>query len=223
MDISADQVRTAIFSLIAFVLSVSVHEFGHAWMAHRLGDRLPQQQGRLTLSPLAHIDPVGTILMPLIGAFMTSGLPLIAWGKPVQTNPQAYTRRLSPRVGHMLVSLMGPAMNLVLALVTSALLIGLARAGALPLGIAQAAIGYFVVLNLRLLFFNLIPLPPLDGGSVLAGLLPEGLQFIPRFLQRYGTLLFFGLLLSGVLRMLMGPANYVAELWTDALLRLMGG
>src|SRR5690349_7735127 len=122
MDISADQVRTAVVSLIAFILSIAVHEFGHAWMANRLGDRLPAEQGRLTLSPLAHIDPIGTILMPLIGALAPGGFPLLAWGKPVQTNPRAY-RGISPRNGNMLVSLMGPFMNLVLALAISILLV----------------------------------------------------------------------------------------------------
>ena len=73
MEISADQVRTAIVSLISFVLSIAVHEFGHAWMANRLGDRLPAQQGRLTLSPIAHIDPIGTLLMPLLAVFAPGG------------------------------------------------------------------------------------------------------------------------------------------------------
>src|SRR5436190_4338061 len=114
MDLSTDQVKHAILYLIAFIVSVSVHEFGHAFMANRLGDKLPRAQGRLTLSPLAHIDPLGTILLPLIGALAPMGMPLIAWGKPVQTNPNDYTRRFSRKVGHMLVALAGPLMNLVM-------------------------------------------------------------------------------------------------------------
>ena len=78
MDISADQVRVALFYLAAFVVSIAVHEFGHAFVADRLGDRIPRLQGRLTLSPLAHVDPVGTLAVPLFGALV--GLPLIAWG-----------------------------------------------------------------------------------------------------------------------------------------------
>jgi Zn-dependent protease len=220
MDISADQVRTAIVSLIAFILSIAVHEFGHAWMANKLGDRLPAQQGRLTLSPLAHIDPIGTILMPLVATFM-AGIPLLAWGKPVQTNPTAYTRRVSQRTGQMLVALMGPAMNLVLAILISILLVVLARVGALTVGIAQAAINYFLVLNIALMFFNLIPVPPLDGGSVLAGLLPRSMQAIPDFLQRYGMILFFLLLLSGMLRFVMRPAYQFANAWAEVVMRLM--
>lgn len=222
MDISADQVRTAVVSLISFVLSIAVHEFGHAWMANKLGDRLPAQQGRLTLSPIAHIDPIGTLLMPLLAVFAPGGFPLLAWGKPVQTNPKAYTR-LSPRTGHMLVSLMGPAMNLVLALVISVVLVLVGRTGVLPPSIAHGAIDFFLKLNIMLMFFNLLPVPPLDGGSVLAGLLPDSLQFIPAFLQRYGILVFFALLLTGVLKFVLRPAYHLAALWADAVARLMAG
>jgi Zn-dependent protease len=222
MDISADQVRMAIVSLIAFVLSIAVHEFGHAWMANKLGDRLPAQQGRLTLSPLAHIDPIGTLLMPLLAVFAPGGFPLLAWGKPVQTNPKAYTR-LSPRTGHMLVALMGPAMNLLLALAISLVLVLVGRTGVLPPTIAQGAIDFFLKLNVMLMFFNLLPVPPLDGGSVLAGLLPDSLQFIPAFLQRYGILVFFALWLSGLLKLVLRPAYHLAALWADAVTRLMAG
>jgi Zn-dependent protease len=222
MDISTDQVRTAVVSLIAFILSVAVHEFGHAWMANRLGDRLPAQQGRLTLSPRAHIDPIGTILMPLLAVFAPGGFPLLAWGKPVQTDPRAY-RGVSPRTGHMLVSLMGPAMNFLLAVAVSVLLVLLSRVVTLPASIGEAVIRYFLVLNIMLMFFNLLPLPPLDGGSVLAGLLPQRLQFIPQALQRYGIIVFFVLLLSGALKFILRPAYQVAGAWVGLVARLMTG
>jgi Zn-dependent protease len=222
MDISADQLRTAVVSLIAFILSIAVHEFGHAWMANRLGDRLPAEQGRLTLSPLAHIDPIGTILLPLIAVFAPGGFPLLAWGKPVQTNPRAY-RGVSPRTGHMLVSLMGPLMNLLLAVIVSIVLVVLARLVKLPPTVAEAAVRYLLVLNIMLMFFNLLPLPPLDGASVLAGLLPERMQSIPRALQRYGMLIFFALLLTGGLRIAMRPAYEVAGAWAGVVMRLMNG
>ena len=222
MDISADQVRTAVVSLIAFILSVAVHEFGHAWMANRLGDRLPAEQGRLTLSPLAHIDPIGTILLPLLAVFAPGGYPLLAWGKPVQTNPRAY-KGVSPRFGNMLVSLMGPFMNLVLAVAISIVLVVLAHAVKLPIAVAEGAIRYFLVLNLSLMFFNLLPVPPLDGGSVLAVFLPERLQAIPRVLQRYGMLILFALLLTGAMSVLMYPAYQLAGAWARTVLRLMYG
>jgi Zn-dependent protease len=220
MDISPDQVRKAVVSLIAFVLSVAAHEFGHAWMANRLGDRLPASQGRLTLSPLAHIDPIGTLLMPIFGALMPGRVPFLAWGKPVQTNPLSYTR-VPPRFGHLLVSLAGPAMNLVLAILISVVLIAASHLGALPRTLADGAIRYFLVLNLMLMFFNLIPLPPLDGGAVLSALLPPSLQYIPRFLQQYGIILFFVLMLSGAMDVIMRPASLLAIAWVETLVRLM--
>jgi len=220
MDFSPDQVRKAVVSLIAFVLSVAVHEFGHAWMANRLGDRLPASQGRLTLSPLAHIDPIGTLLMPILGALVPGRVPFLAWGKPVQTNPASY-KGVSPRFGHLLVSLMGPAMNLLLAIVISVVLIATSRLGVLTPTLAAGAIRYFLQLNLLLMFFNLIPLPPLDGGAVLAALLPANLQYIPRFLQQYGVILFFVLMLSGMMDVIMRPASLLAIAWVETLLRLM--
>jgi len=219
MDVSADQVRRALLALVAFVVSVSVHEFGHAFVADRLGDRLPRSQGRLTLSPLAHIDLIGTIVMPLVGALLPGGFPLIAWGKPVQTNPRNYTTRLPPRVGGMLVSVAGPAMNFVLAIVGSMVFLLLGKTGHLSPPVASALVRYVLALNLVLMFFNLIPLPPLDGGAVLAGLLPESLQIIPRTLQRYGMLLFFVLFLSGFLGIVMRPAYHLIEIWVGALQR----
>ena len=129
MDITPDTVRVALFSLMAFIVSVSVHEFGHAFVADRLGDRIPRLQGRLTLSPRAHIDLIGTIAVPLFGAL--SGYPLIAWGKPVQTNPANYTKRFSMTTGHMLVAAAGPFMNLVLAVFMSVVIVILAKAGVL--------------------------------------------------------------------------------------------
>jgi Zn-dependent protease len=221
MDISPDQVKRALLALIAFVVSVSVHEFGHAWVADRLGDRLPRTQGRLTLSPLAHIDLIGTIVMPLVGALLPGGYPLIAWGKPVQTSPRNYTTRLSRRVGHMLVSLAGPAMNLLLAIVASIVFVVLGKSGALSPVLASVILRYFLALNLILMCFNLIPLPPLDGGAVLAGILPESLQFIPRTLERYGMILFFVLFLSGVLGILMRPAYALVGFWSEALRRFV--
>jgi Zn-dependent protease len=222
MDFSPDQVRDALLSLCAFIVSVSVHEFGHAFMANRLGDGLPRAQGRLTLSPLAHIDLIGTIVLPLVAAFMPGGAPLIAWGKPVQTNPANYsTRRFSRRTGQMLVSAMGPLMNLVLAIVVSVVFAVLAKAHLLSVGVAEGVVRYLVMLNLVLLFFNLIPLPPLDGAPVLAGLLPERLQFIPAALRRFGVLPFFILLLSGGLRYVMQPAYRLAAAWGGGLLRIV--
>jgi Zn-dependent protease len=221
VDISADQVRAALFYVIAFVVAVSVHEFGHAFVADRLGDRIPRLQGRLTLSPIAHIDPIGTLAVPLLGA-LVAGLPLFAWGKPVQTNPANYTRRLSTRTGSMLVAAAGPFLNLVLAVVSSLAIVALARAGVLSLALQRGLIAYIVVLNLVLLFFNLIPLGPLDGAAVLAGLLPPSMQRIAELNRKYGMLILLVLFLSpsmGLpgLGLIMAPVHRLLGAWVRRL------
>jgi Zn-dependent protease len=217
MGLESGQIQRAFLSLIAFVIAVSVHEFGHAVVADRLGDRLPRLEGRVTLSPLAHIDLLGTIILPLAAALMPGGFPLIAWGKPVRTSPRNYTR-LPPKLGHLVVSLAGPLMNLGLALLTSIVFLALGRSGVLSPTAATILIRYFLSLNIVLMFFNLIPVPPLDGAAVLAGFLPDSLDFIPRTLQRYGMILFFVLFLSGALGILMRPAYHLIDVWSAALL-----
>jgi Zn-dependent protease len=221
VDISADKVRVALFYVVAFVVSVSVHEFGHAFVADRLGDRIPRLQGRLTLSPMAHIDPIGTLVVPLLGV-LVAGLPLFAWGKPVQTNPANYTRRFSMRTGSMLVAAAGPFMNLVLAVVASLAVVALTRAGVLPAGVRDALIGYIVVLNLILLFFNLIPIGPLDGAAVLAGLLPPSLNRINELNRKYGMLLLLVLFMApsiGLpgLGLIMAPVRRLIDGWVHML------
>ena len=221
MDISADQVRAALFYLAAFIVSIAVHEFGHAFVADRLGDRIPRLQGRLTLSPLAHVDPVGTLAVPLFGAL--AGLPLIAWGKPVQTNPMNYTRRLSMTTGHMLVAAAGPFMNLLLAILVSAVIVGLGRARVLSPEIMIALISYLVALNIRLLFFNLIPLGPLDGATVLAGLLPPSMNRINELNRKYGMLVLLVLFFTPGLGLLMRPVNDLTVAWARALVGMVTG
>ena len=208
MNIPLGQVRNALLYLIAFIVSVSVHEFGHAWMATQLGDPTPRAQGRLTLSPMAHAHWLGTIVLPLVGALMP-GVPLIAWGKPVQTNPGSYsTRRFSRTTGHMLVALAGPAMNLVLAIVVSLVFVTLAKTNLLSPALAEALVRYVLALNLVLMFFNLLPLAPLDGAAVLAGILPASMREVSAFLQRYGMFILFGLLMiPGAMDIVLAPTH----------------
>jgi Zn-dependent protease len=212
MDISPDQFRDALLYLIAFLVSITVHEFGHAYTADKLGDGLPRSQGRVTLSPLAHADLVGTIILPLVGAF--SSIPLIAWGKPVQIDPRRHSR-----LGNLLVSVMGPAMNLLLALVASAFIVGLGRAGVMHRTFALVLIQFIIALNIRLMFFNLIPLPPLDGSAVLDYVLPGELKIVSQTLRRYGMVVLYVLLLSGAISFFMRPVDTVVVAWARVLLR----
>ena len=214
--ISNEQVRLALLSLVGFVLSVTFHEFGHAFVADRLGDRLPRAQGRLTLSPLAHIDLLGTIVIPLLAAFV-SGVPFIAWGKPVQTNPGAMTTRLPRATASLLVSLAGPFMNLVLAVLVSLALIVVARTGHLSMDVAGAVIRFVVVLNISLMFFNLLPIPPLDGASILTVILPARFHGVLNGMRRWGMLVLMLLFATGVGGLLMRPAQLLAVAWARFL------
>jgi Zn-dependent protease len=213
---SIDQWREGILFLIALILSVSVHEFGHAWAATKLGDSLPRAQGRLTLNPVRHIDPIGTLLFPIM--MLMFKVPLLGWGRPVQTNPLNYTRRLSRATGHMLVAIAGPAMNMVMALFISLVIVAGARAGVMDREFGITLITHVVVLNLTLLFFNLLPIPPLDGGAVLAWFLPRSMQGVIEFLNRWGFVILIGLMMTPLLGLLMRPGRYLTELWLGVLL-----
>jgi Zn-dependent protease len=217
MDVTNEQVRQALLSVVAFVLSVAFHEFGHAFVADKLGDGLPRSQGRVTLSPWRHIDPFGTIVIPLLAA-MTSGMPFIAWGKPVQTNPAAMTRRFPQSVNNLLVSVAGPTMNLLLAILISVLLIALAQTGHVSRDLAATIIKFMVGLNISLMFFNLLPVPPLDGGAILAIMLPARMQRVLPVLQRYGILVIIVLFATGLGSILMAPATKLAGAWGRALM-----
>jgi Zn-dependent protease len=226
LDLGVDQVRNALIYLIAFVAAVTVHEFGHAFIADKLGDRLPRMQGRLTLSPFKHIDPLGTIALPLImGLMPSSNIPLIAWGKPVITSPNNYTRKLSKRTGSMLVALAGPMMNLLLAIIGSVAFIAAAKLGASE-GVLNGILQFVLVLNVMLMFFNLLPIGPLDGATVLAGLLPRSMDRFVDWNQRYGTIVLLGLLVAPTLKLpglgaIMSPFMGLADAWAVGLVRLV--
>jgi Zn-dependent protease len=151
-----------LISYLGLIILLTFHEFGHAWTAMKCGDDTARLMGRVSLNPLVHIDPIGTVLLPLVMIFMPgAGRFLIGWAKPVPVNP--YNLR-NPRRDDILISMAGPAMNLVLAVG----LIALARVGML-FNAAQFAglCENMAILSLLLCFFNLIPIPPLDGSHVL--------------------------------------------------------
>jgi Zn-dependent protease len=221
LDITLDKLRDAVFFLAALVLSVTVHEFGHALVATRLGDRLPAAQGRLSLSPRRHIDLVGTIIFPLVMFY--ANFPLLGWGRPVETDRSSYTRRFSPATGNLLVSLAGPFMNLALAAVVSLLLFLAARAGLIGATTFDSLFTHLVGLNLFLLVLNLLPMPPLDGGAILESALPRSQQGIVQFLSRWGFLVLFGLsMFTPVIRVLLWPAGWASNAWQSLLFRMAG-
>lgn len=198
-SLSAMDLRHALAFVVCFVVATALHEFAHAYTAHRLGDRTAESEGRLTLNPLAHADPIGTIALPLVAGMMHAMLPL-GWGRPVPFRQAHFTRRISMRAGAALVSVAGPAANLLQA----ALTLGVAALLVLAVGLQPAEhtgvfgiLGVFLTLNLALVVFNLLPLHPLDGGKILAWALPARFDYIDDFLTRYGWIillvLMFGL------------------------------
>jgi Zn-dependent protease len=211
-----EKLRFGLLYLVALVLSICVHEFGHAFVADKLGDPLPRSQGRVTLNPLAHIDPIGTLLLPLVAIF--SG-PALGWGKPVQISlsPRHITRKISIRTAHALVAIAGPAMNVLFAILLSAIFLFLVRYAAyreLAIGIAGV-----IQMNIGLCLFNLLPIPPLDGGAILARFVPRRHDNILDGLNRYGFIILFALLMTGLLSTLMWPAHIVSQAWMEQLIR----
>src|SRR5262245_43833452 len=171
-----EQIRWILIGLFVLIVSVALHEFGHAVMAHKLGDDTPSRQGRVTLNPLAHADPIGTFLLPLVGGIYAAGGSSIGgfgWGKPVQWSPHRIRRGIRMATANILVSFAGPAMNLVLAVVVALASVILVWQGVLGrTSEVERILEFAVRTNFVLFFFNLLPVPPLDGGHIAQAFMP---------------------------------------------------
>ncbi|MEG3145982.1 site-2 protease family protein [Sphingomonas sp. RT2P30] len=209
--------------VIPLIIAIVFHEVAHGYVAYLLGDRTAQRLGRLTLNPIRHVDPVGTVIVPLVLALAHA--PIFGWAKPV---PVIASRMRNPKLDMALVAMAGPASNLLLGFIAAlgVTLLAVTQGGALPeVGIAGFLadnLFNFLMINVFLAIFNMIPLPPFDGGHVFAAVLPKSLATPYAQLGRYGFLIMLGLLVilptiapgADVVARIIGPvADGVARLF----------
>ena len=187
------------------LLALSIHEAAHAWTADKLGDPTARMLGRISINPLVHIDPIGTVILPLIAIW--SGFPIIGWAKPVPVN---VSRLHNPRRDFMLVAAAGPISNLLQAVIFAVVFrLVTADFDVGPVGFRQI-LAVAVSTNVVLALFNLIPVPPLDGGNVLLGLLPPSAARVLDGFRTYGFIILYALMLTGILgALIFAPADWL--------------
>ncbi|MCX6546545.1 MAG: site-2 protease family protein [Acidobacteria bacterium] len=242
-------IPTILVSYVALLFSLSVHEASHASAAYYLDDDTAARLGRMTLNPLAHMDPLGTFVFPLLG--MATGFPFIGWAKPVPVDPRNLSRRFTQRGGMALVSAAGPASNLVLAVLFLAVFIGLVKLAGVPqmlefrlfvyalqswrvesiqslelstgMTLALALSSRLVLINIGLALFNLLPMGPLDGSGIVRGLLPW--QWLPKYdrIQPWMGGVLIVLALTGLLGYVIGPVFGVILMGVKAVAHLFLG
>ena len=227
MNLSPQDIRWIFTYIFVLLISVALHEFGHAIMADRLGDDTPRRQGRVTLNPLAHADPIGTLLLPLIGGIYGAATGHgggFGWGKPVQWQPHRISRKWSMTAAKILVAVAGPGMNLILGTVIVAIHMALIGQHAIDAsGKVSQILAFAALTNYVLMFFNLLPVPPLDGGHVLQSFIPY--RYRDQFEQfaRYAPFVVLGLMLIPQMQIVfIWPATHFADLIYQGFGRLFG-
>ncbi len=206
-----------IIYVVVLLLAISAHEAAHAWMSHKFGDDTAYLLGRVTLNPVAHTDPIGTLLIPIVNFIGAVGMgvfvPLIGWGKPTPVNPLRWRNK---DLANIMVSLAGIMANLILAAVGFVLLRVCLQTGLIVLGQGSGSLGSFeepafmlllqvLMMNLSLAVFNLLPVPPLDGSKVLYSVLPAGAHPTLEAMERFSFIILIGLMYFGVIGAIMAP------------------
>lgn len=191
-------------TFLVLLVSLTVHEAAHAWSADRLGDATARRLGRISLNPAVHVDFIGTIVFPLIA--LTTGLPVLGWAKPVPVNTGQLGTAWKQKF--MAIAAAGPASNLVLATMAAILL------RIVPLGgMAAAVLESAILINVLLAVFNMLPVPPLDGGNVLSGLLHGPVSDMYDRLRPWGFLILYALMFTGTLTTLIVPPSQFLLSW----------
>lgn len=204
--------------MVVLLLAISCHEAGHAWMSHKFGDDTAYMLGRVTINPVKHTDPIGTLLIPIVAFVLGSvggalgSIPLIGWGKPTPVNPRNWTNY---KLANVMVSIAGVLANLIL------LIIGIIAAKIMMsqgFGIGEffgratnpvsIFVGNLMLLNMSLFVFNLLPFPPLDGSKILSTFLPSSFQPVLDMLEQFGFLILMFLIYIGVFRLIITPFLY---------------
>src|SRR5688572_5723540 len=211
-----------IIYMVVLLMAISCHEAGHAWMSHKYGDDTAYMLGRVTLNPVKHTDPIGTLLIPILSFVLGSiggalgNIPLIGWGKPTPVNPRNWT---DYKTANVMVSIAGIGANLILATIGFAIFKTLLETGMINeynanFGLVKPLVilfQYMIMLNVSLAVFNLLPFPPLDGSKVLSTFLPESFQPIFAMLETYGFLILMLLVYWGLIGAIIRPVFFVVE------------
>ena len=202
INFSSGSLIATLFTLPAVLIAITFHEYAHAWVADRLGDETPSMQGRITLNPLKHLDPVGFILLLFAG---------FGWGKPVEINTRNFNRNVSMEKGEILVSLAGPVMNFILAIIF-AIILGAVYMFA-PASLFSNTVGELlyillqecIIINIGLGIFNLLPLPPLDGSKIFINLFPYNAR---RWIMEHEQIFYYAFLIiwiTGIAALIISP------------------
>lgn len=208
--------------MVVLLLAISAHEAGHAWMSWKYGDDTAYMLGRVTLNPVKHTDPIGTLLIPILSFVLGSvggalgNIPLIGWGIPTPVNPRKWTKY---KQANVMVSIAGIGANIIIATLTFIVFKTLLETGAI--NAENATVGlikplvilfqYMIMLNVSLAVFNLLPFPPLDGSKVLSTFLPESFQPVFAMLEQYGFLILMLLVYWGLIGMIIRPVFALVE------------
>ena len=221
-------VRNLLIAAVPILISITFHEIAHGYTAYKLGDPTAKMMGRLSLNPIAHIDPIGTVLVPIMLFVLSNGSFIFGTAKPV---PVAFNNLKNPRRDSALVSAAGPATNIILSFISILLLIALFKISSfLPLSINEKIIvplevmlKYSISFNIFIAAFNLLPIPPLDGGRILTSLLPTQHAYQFSKLEPYGIFIVLALWFTGIARYIIMPIQAFIELIIRIFLIPFGG